>query len=196
MKLKKVPKGVSTVHMPDDILKDIENQELDRYSMYLFAVLLSYADSKRQCFPSMDTLCEHTKCSKKTLIKRLDELESNGYIKIDKRHHKSNLYTLLKIPRRLHDRTIVSKELIMNDNYSIDEKIVILCTLNDMELDEANPEKSSARLQMSVNQICKLCGMSRSYGVQVISSLSSKSVFSNFEKGFIINLDSCTEFNP
>lgn len=189
MKLKKIPKGTSTVHVPDDILKDVENQEMDRYSMFLFAVLLSYADNKRQCYPSLDTLCEHNKCSKKTIIKRLKELESGGYINIEKRHHKSNLYTLLKIPRRLQDRTIVSRELVMNNNYSVDEKIMILCTLNDAELDEANPEKSSARLQMSVNQICKMCGMSRGYGIKVISNLTSKSVFNEFERGFIINLD-------
>lgn len=189
MKAEKSPKGKSTLHIPDDLLKDVENSDIDRYSMYLFAVLLSYCDNNRQCFPSMDTLCVMNKCSKSTLKKRLDDLKSKEYIKIEKRHHSSNKYTLLKIPRKLLNKTLVSRELITNEAYSIDEKIVILCTLNDMQLTEMSPQNSLARLEITINEICKLTGMSWSYGLKITSGLESKGAFSKMENGFLVNLD-------
>lgn len=185
MKLRNTPKQVSTVRIPDQILSDVESSDINRYTMYVFATLLSYTDNQFKCFPTLDTLAIDNKCSKVTLNKRLKELEDKGYIKITKVRRKPNVYQLLKIPKGIKNKTVVTRDFIKSETYTIDEKILIIMSLNDMVLGEDN----SARIKTNISKLGKMCNMSWRYCDAVIKSLTNKGVITEVEKGFIVNLD-------
>ena len=188
MKALKSPKNISTAHIPDHILDEVEKSDLNRYSMYLFATLLTYADSSRKCWPSMDLLCIDNKCSKTTLSKRISELETKGYIKVERVPRKNNVYTLLKIPKTLRDKTIITRDFIKSDLYTIDEKILVISSINNMKSSEIC-EEGSAVLMTTISKLCKRCGMSWKLANKTIQSLENKNVVSSIDDGFIFSLD-------
>ncbi len=153
----------------------IENEDLDKYSLYLYAVLSVYMDKDtRQCFPSLDTLAKDTKASKTTVTKRLNNLKDKGYITILNRGRKGNLYTLIKPPKLLKDKEEFTIEFIKRDDLTIEEKIFFICTASKTSKDE-NTGIGEMK-NVSVNQLAKWCGMSWGSTNKVINSLIEKTI--------------------
>ena len=163
----------------------IENEDLDKYSLYLYAVLSVYADKDtRQCFPSLETLAKDTKASKTTVTKRLNNLQNKGYITILNRGKKGNLYTLIKPPKLLKDKEEFTIEFIKRDDLTIEEKIFFICTASKTSKDE-NTGIGEIK-NVSVNKLAKWCGMSWGSTNKIINSLIQKSAI-KFDKDLTID---------
>lgn len=151
----------------------IGDKDLDKYSLYLYAVLSVYADKEtRQCFPSLETLAENTKASKKTVINRLNTLKDRGYITITKRGRKGNLYTLIRPPKLLKDKEEFTIEFIKRTDLTIEEKIFFICTAPET-IKDTNTGIGEIK-NASVNAIAKLCGFSWGYANKLIDGLEKK----------------------
>lgn len=77
----------------------IESNLFDWNEKRIVIILKKFANSKNQCFPSIETLCKLSQLSKTTVLKTLKSLETKKAIKIEHRKDKnngsqSNLYTL------------------------------------------------------------------------------------------------------
>jgi biotin operon repressor/flagellar motility protein MotE (MotC chaperone) len=163
----------------------IENEDLDKYSLYLHLVLSVYADKDtKQCFPSLDTLAKDTKASKATVIKRLNNLKDKGFITILNRGRKGNLYTLIKPPKLLKDKEEFTIEFIKRDDLTIEEKIFFICTAPKTSKDE-NTGMGEIK-NVSVNKLAKWCGMSWGSTNKIINSLIQKSTI-KFDKDLTID---------
>ena len=151
----------------------IEDDDLDGYSIYLFGILSLYKDKDtQQCFPSLDTLAENTKSSKKTVINRLSNLKDKGYITITKRGNKGNLYTLIRPPKLLKDKEEFTFEFMKRDDLTIEEKIFFICTAPKTTKD-INTGIGEMR-NVSVNSIARLCGFSWGNANKLIDGLKKK----------------------
>lgn len=72
---------------------------IDAYSIAIFGGLAAHADSSSgRSSPSMDTLARYARCSRRTVIGRLETLVEHGYLGVDKRDGHSNVYRLLPCP--------------------------------------------------------------------------------------------------
>lgn len=163
----------------------IENEDLDKYSLYLHLVLSVYADKDtKQCFPSLDTLAKDTKASKATVIKRLNNLKDKGFITILNRGRKGNLYTLIRPPKLLKDKEEFTIEFIKRDDLTIEEKIFFICTAPKTSKDE-NTGMGEIK-NVSVNKLAKWCGMSWGSTNKIINSLIQKSTI-KFDKDLTID---------
>jgi hypothetical protein len=93
------------------------------YGIAVYMALLTYADKRRTCFPSLQTLSTILKINKKTVLKSLKRLEDCGLVRIEHRYRQredgrseclANRYTIVDpddaqpaSPRRAdHDRDV------------------------------------------------------------------------------------------
>lgn len=60
----------------------------------LYALLSTYADQYRKCYPAIETLVDLSGKSRRTVFRLLDELEEAGYVTRKRRSGASTLYTL------------------------------------------------------------------------------------------------------
>ena len=85
-------KKVGFVAFPKAMFFD---ERLSVYHLKVAGILEIHAFSgKKQCFPSLATIAIEAAISKPTVIKCLNELQSLGYIEIEKKHRKVNHYYL------------------------------------------------------------------------------------------------------
>lgn len=151
----------------------IENEDLNGYTIYLFCLLSLYKDKDtQQCFPSLNTLAEETKSSKKTVMNRLNELQDKGYITITKRGNKGNLYTLIRPPKLLKDKEEFTFEFMKRDDLTIEEKIFFICTA-PKTIKDTNTGIGEMK-NVSVNAIARLCGFSWGNAKELIDGLEKK----------------------
>jgi DNA-binding MarR family transcriptional regulator len=59
----------------------IQDSELSLRAKAVYALLATYADKNRECFPSLSTLCERTEVSRRTMERILKELQSKDYVR-------------------------------------------------------------------------------------------------------------------
>lgn len=100
----------------------IRGELLDWNEKNIYMILLTYANSEKQCFPSIETLSETFKKSDRTVRKTIRSLEEKGMlekeVRITKKGQISNLYTLNDYEDVWEAKTVKeAKELI-----SIEEK--------------------------------------------------------------------------
>lgn len=61
----------------DEVIKD---PSLSLRAKGLYALLASYADKNRQCYPKINTLAEFSGVSRRSVERTLNELEEKGYL--------------------------------------------------------------------------------------------------------------------
>lgn len=85
--------GLTYVNFPDFLTEatDITLQE----KMTILSLLKHKHGKKRTCFPTLKTLGRYLGRSERSVSRYLKSLKEKGYIKIQNRGHKSNLYTIL-----------------------------------------------------------------------------------------------------
>lgn len=59
----------------------IQNSELSLRARAVYALLCTYADKDRRCYPSVATLCDRADVSRRTMERILKELQTNGYVR-------------------------------------------------------------------------------------------------------------------
>ena len=62
----------------DEVVKD---PSLSLRAKGLYALLCSYADKNRQCYPKINTLAEFSGVSRRSIERTIIELESKGYLR-------------------------------------------------------------------------------------------------------------------
>jgi DNA-binding MarR family transcriptional regulator len=60
-----------------DVMQD---PDLSLRAKGLYALLASYADKNRRCFPKINTLAEYSGVSRRTIERTLNELENKNYV--------------------------------------------------------------------------------------------------------------------
>ena len=84
----------------------MRSEELSLGAKALYALLTTYADKKRTCFPGRDTLCEALGINPHTFSKYLKQLEAVGALEVKQQYNKgrwgSNYY-------QLKDKTVCTK---------------------------------------------------------------------------------------
>lgn len=98
-----------------------DEEGLTFYAKGIYCLLAKFADKEGRCWPSLNTLKDHSGISKPTIIKAIAELKSRGYVQIDKRKTVNgdfdhNVYVLPGINRVVNH---VDSNYIHN-NYSIE----------------------------------------------------------------------------
>lgn len=61
----------------DEVVKD---PSLSLRAKGLYALLASYADKNRTCYPKINTLAEYAGVSRRSVERTLNELEEKGYL--------------------------------------------------------------------------------------------------------------------
>ncbi|MBJ8113489.1 helix-turn-helix domain-containing protein [Bacillus cereus group sp. N6] len=79
------------------------DERIGRNEFIIYGLLRTYMNNEtRDCFPSIQTLCNHSGISRNTVKKTIDNLIEYGYVtrefrKTDTNHNKSNLYYVVKV---------------------------------------------------------------------------------------------------
>lgn len=168
--------------------KIMDDKELDKKCMFLYAVLLTYTNKiTKQCYPSLETLGRDTDSSKPTVIKRLKVLEDKGYIKIDSggNGRKSNVYTLLRTPKILKDREEYTINFIKNSNLSVNDKIFCIMTYPNADKNKTTGE--GIIKNMSIQDISNKCCMTAPTVRKIVKSLVDKKYLELNNKDIIID---------
>jgi len=58
----------------------MRDPELSLRAKGLYALLATYADKERKCFPSISTLCNESQVSKRTIQRLIKELKNKNYV--------------------------------------------------------------------------------------------------------------------
>lgn len=74
------------------VLKTPMNDPIAKFTLLVLAD--HYNDSTGQCYPSVDTIAEIVGCNRRTVLRKLKELEQAGYIQRQKRFNKTDLYEI------------------------------------------------------------------------------------------------------
>ena len=64
----------------------IRDPELSLRAKGLYALLATYADKDRKCFPSISTLCNESQVSRRTIQRLIKELKDKNYVKREGRY--------------------------------------------------------------------------------------------------------------
>lgn len=119
------------IHVNHDLTKD-----LNLVTIGVYLVLLTYAQGKQTCWPSLDTLKQKTGLSIKSLRQNLSLLKNNGYIKIEKgktpdSKYEHNIYTFLKAWPEHYEQA--SNNFILNTDLDIGDRALAACALQYMK---------------------------------------------------------------
>ncbi|MCL4550581.1 MAG: helix-turn-helix domain-containing protein [Bacteroidetes bacterium] len=97
--------------------KFVCNSNLSRNARFLFIVLKSYAnDTKKECFPSRELLCQIMNCTQKSLSKYMAELQKKGFLQITRERNEDgeflhNVYEIIENAQNLPCENISSGKI-------------------------------------------------------------------------------------
>jgi DNA-binding transcriptional regulator YhcF (GntR family) len=92
--------------MCDDLIVDIALTPVKNpVAKIVLLALATYANGKGECFPSRERLSNDTFIPVRSLVRALQWLEANGFIKIVQRHGTSNFYVITAMEEDMTDDT-------------------------------------------------------------------------------------------
>ena len=154
------------VQLPVNLIKSDALKPLD---LFIYLIIRSYMNNKtKKCFPSMDTLVENAQTSKPTIIKSINLLETNNFIKVERSVGKNNTYCFPN-----HDRfEIFSYDFLFSSNILKEEKLLIISLQHYMIKDK----KGEGKVCYSDDDIAIKINSSKSLVKKANNSLSEKSL--------------------
>lgn len=119
------------IHVNHDL-----TEKLGLVTIGVYLVLLTYAQGKLTCWPSLETLKAQTGLSVKSIRNHLSLLKDNGYIKIERGRtpdcsYDHNIYTFLKAWPEHYEQA--ANSFILNTDLDIGDRALAACALQYMK---------------------------------------------------------------
>ena len=107
--------------IPYDLLADIALTRIQNpTAKTVLLSLAKYANAKGQCFPSRETISKDSCVSLRSVVRSIQWLESEGYIRTERRSNASNFYTLTSMEEDMtDDRGAKLAHEVVNTNITI-----------------------------------------------------------------------------
>lgn len=166
------------VQLPVDVIKC---DELKPSDLYIYLIVKSYMNNKtRKCFPSIETLVEKSEISKPTILKSINLLEKNNFIKIERGVGVTNTYSFPECDKF----EIFSYEFLNNSDLNKDEKISLISLQHYM----FKNKEGEGKILYSEEDVVDKTGLSKNMIKKVDKSLKEKELVTITHEGKVYAL--------